>query len=167
VFFPSQLAPINYNVSSERPIEIGGSTIQEEMDMKNKVIGSAAGAVAALLFTCGLTFAKTSHVNLIYVGKAGQLTLAPGTYTVKVNTASTTPEMAFYQNGKLVGTTPVQLVSKNRKNSQTQVYYNAPQEDVRRITQIDLSGWKDTLLFNQAVSSSNHAGQAAQTSPGS
>jgi hypothetical protein len=136
------------------------------MDMKNKVIRAAAGAAIALFFTCGLTFAKTSHVDLIYLGKAGQLTLAPGNYTVKVNTTTTTPQMAFYQNGKLIGTTPVQVVSKNSKNSQTQIYYNAPKDSVRRITQIDLSGWKDKLMFNSPALTANHGG-SGQTSSGS
>jgi hypothetical protein len=117
--------------------------------MKIKFLRSIAGAAVALLFVCGLTFAKTSHVNLMYRGEVGQLTLAPGKYTVRVNTTSTTPEMAFYQNGKLVGRTPVQVVSKSKKNSQTMVYYNAPKNNLRRVTQIDVSGWKDKLVFNK------------------
>ncbi|HTV56744.1 MAG TPA: hypothetical protein VMI06_17735 [Terriglobia bacterium] len=134
--------------------------------MKNKVIRAAAGAAVVLFFSCGLTFAKTSHVNLIYLGKAGQLTLPPGSYRVKVNTTSTTPEMAFYQNGKLIGTTPVRVVTKSSKNSQTQIYYNAPKDNVRRITQIDLNGWKDKLLFKPAAATRNHMGESSQTSSG-
>lgn len=117
------------------------------MNMKNKLIRAVAGAAVALFFVCGLTFAKTSHVNLMYEGEIGHLTLAPGKYKVSVNTTSNTPQMAFYQKGKLVGTTPVKLISKTQKNSQTEVYYNAPKDNVRRITQIDLSGWRDTLKF--------------------
>jgi hypothetical protein len=119
------------------------------MDMKNKLVRSMVGAAVVLLFICGPTFAKTSHVNLIYSGKVGQLTLAPGTYRVKVNTASATPEMAFYRNGKFIGQTPVRVVSEARKNSKTMVYYNAPKDNVRRVTQIDLGGWKDKLVFGR------------------
>jgi hypothetical protein len=123
------------------------------MDMKNKLVRAVAGTAVALFCVCGLTFARTSHVNLMYLGKVGQLTLAPGKYTVKVNPTSATPDMAFYQNGKLVGTTPVTVVSRDHKNSQTEVYYNAPEGKVRPITQIDLGGWKDTLKFNRAQAS--------------
>jgi hypothetical protein len=119
------------------------------MDIKSKLMRSAAGAAVALFFVCGLTFAKTSHVNFIYQGKVGQLTLAPGRYTVRVNTALKSPEMAFYQNGKLIGQTPVRVVSEAKKNSQTMVYYNAPKDNVRRVTQIDVSGWKDKLVFRK------------------
>jgi hypothetical protein len=139
---------------------------KEEMTMKNKLIKAVAGATLVLFCMCGLTFAKSSHVDLIYLGKAGQLTLAPGKYRVKVNTTSPRPEMAFYKNGKLVGTTPVRVVSKTNKNSQTQIYYNAPQDNVRRITQIDLSGWRDKLEFNRTASNGNQMGQSGGTSSG-
>jgi hypothetical protein len=117
-----------------------------DVEMKSKILRSAAGAVVALFFVCGPIFAKTSHVDFIYLGKVGQLTLAPGKYTVRLNRASATPEMAFYKNGKFIGQTPVRVVSEARKNGQTQVYYNAPKNNVRRVTQIDLSGWKDKLI---------------------
>jgi hypothetical protein len=117
--------------------------------MKNKLIRAVTGAAVALFFVCGLTFAKTSHVNLIYPGEVGNLTLASGTYKVSVNSSSSAPQMTFYQNGKLVGTTPVELVSEAKKNSETQVYYNAPKDNVRRVTEMDISGWKDKLLFNK------------------
>lgn len=118
--------------------------------MQTKFVKGVAGATVALFLLCGLTFARTSHVSLIYRGEAGNITLFPGTYKVSVNTSSSAPQVAFYQNGKLVGTTPVEVVSRARKNSQTEVYYSAPKDNVRRITQIDLSGWKDILMFKKA-----------------
>jgi hypothetical protein len=137
---------------------------KEKIEMKNKLIRATAGAAVALFFVCGLTFAKSNHVDLIYSGKVGQLTLAPGKYTVKVDTTSPRPEMAFYRNGKLVGKTAVNVVSSN-KHSQTQVYYNAPKDNVRRVTQIDLSGWKDKLMFNRTASG-NSVGSSGAVSSG-
>lgn len=119
------------------------------MDIKNKLIRSVAGAAVALVFMCAPTFAKTSHVNLLYTSRMGQLTLVPGNYSVKVNTASPVSQMEFYINGKFIGQTPVRVVSEPTKNSQTMVYYSAPKDNVRRVTQIDLSGWKDKLVFRK------------------
>lgn len=119
-------------------------------NMKNKLATLLLGTATAVLFVCGLTFAKSSHVNLIYKGQiANSLTLSPGNYRVVVDNHSARPEATFYQNGNLIGTVPVKIVPESRKNSQTEVYYSAPQHNVRRITQIDLSGWKEKLIFGK------------------
>lgn len=123
--------------------------------MNNKLFRSLTGAAVALFFVCGLTFAKSSHINLIYRGQIGHssVTLLPGKYKVSVDNPSSTPQMSFYQDGKLVGTAPVKLVTEANKNSQTEVFYSAPKDGVRHISQIDISGWRDRLMFNKAPSS--------------
>ncbi len=103
-----------------------------------------------------MTFAKSSNVNIIYKGQiANGLILPPGNYRVVVNNQSATPEASFYQNGNLIGTTPVKVVPESRKNSQTEVYYSAPQDNIRRITQIDFSGWKEKLIFGKTHNPAN------------
>lgn len=117
--------------------------------MRNKLVKPLVGITAALFFLCGMTFAKSSNISLIYRGEIGNnLTLAPGTYRMVVNNHSQTPKVAFYQNGKLVGEAPVKLVSEAKKANQTEVFYSAPHNGTRNITQIDPSGWKDELVFS-------------------
>jgi hypothetical protein len=124
--------------------------------MKNKLVTLSLGTAVALVFVCGLTFAKSSNLNIIYKGKiANGLTLSPGNYRVVVDNHSATPEVSFYQNGALVGTAPVKIVHESRKNNQTEVYYSAPQDNVRRITQIDFSGWKEKLIFGKTHNPAN------------
>ncbi|MGH9328715.1 MAG: hypothetical protein ACRD2B_18770 [Terriglobia bacterium] len=116
--------------------------------MRQKILTYATGVSVALLFVCGMTFAKSSNVNLIYRAQLGNnLVLAAGKYHVVVNKKSQTPDVAFYQNGKLVGKTPVKIVSEAKKNNQTEVFYNSPHNNVRHISQIDFSGWHSKLMF--------------------
>lgn len=116
--------------------------------MRNKALTYISGLMVALFFVCGATFAKSSNVNLIYTGKFGnQLVLPPGKYKVEVNKKSPTPQAEFYQNGKLMGTTAVKVVPQVSKNQQTEVYYGSPQDNVRKVSQIDFSGWKAKLMF--------------------
>ena len=115
-----------------------------------KVVKPLIGITTALFFVCGLGLAKSSNISLIYRGQVGNLTLAPGSYRVVVNNHSQTSKAAFYQDGQLVGTAPVKLVAESGKNSQTEVFYSAPHDSVRPITQIDPSGWKEKLMFSHS-----------------
>ncbi|MGH9471065.1 MAG: hypothetical protein ACRD1N_12080 [Terriglobia bacterium] len=124
--------------------------------MRNKPLTYFSGLLVALFFVCGLTFAKSSSVNLIYRAKVGNnLVLPVGKYKVTVNKQAPAPQAEFYQDGKLVGTTPVKVVSQSSKNNQTEVFYGAPHNDVRNISQIDFSGWRAKLVFG------THATQGA------
>lgn len=125
--------------------------------MKNRLLTYFTGMSAALLFVCGLSFAKASNVNLIYRAQVGKdLVLAPGNYRVVVNPQSKTSDAAFYQDGKLVGKAPVKVVSEAKKNSQTEVFYGSPHNNVRHISQMDLNGWHDKLIFGRS-----HSGKTA------
>ncbi|MGH9444736.1 MAG: hypothetical protein ACRD3O_03290 [Terriglobia bacterium] len=122
--------------------------------MKHTVLKSVIGAAAALFFVCGMTFAKTSNISVMYRAELGHhLTLAPGHYKMSVSTLSGTHRAAFFQNGKLVGTAPVKVVSEAKKNDQTMVFFSAPHNDLRNITQIDVSGWRNKLLFSKSHAS--------------
>jgi hypothetical protein len=116
--------------------------------MKSTFVKSAVGAAAALVLVCGMSFGKTKNVNIMYPSEIGNhLTLAPGQYKMSVSTLAGTQRAAFFQNGKLVGTAPVNVVNEVKKNGQTMVFFGSPQGNVRPITQIDVSGWKDKLMF--------------------
>lgn len=112
---------------------------------------AASGAMLASLLLCGAAFAKTHNVNVLYAAKVGShLKLAPGNYRVAINNRSQSPEAAFYKHGKLVGEAPVKLVSKSRKIGRTEVYYGSLSGATRPITQIEMSGWRNSLVFGKS-----------------
>lgn len=120
--------------------------------MKRKmVVKSLLGAAVAVVFATGLVFAKGENINIIYRGQIGSnLTLAPGNYKMAVNAASQNPAATFYKNGEVVGTAPVKIVAEANKNSQTEIFYSTPESHVRQITEIDLSGKRDRLVFKHS-----------------
>lgn len=120
--------------------------------MTNKlVLKSLLGAAVALVFAGGMLFAKGENINLIYRGRIdNHLTLAPGNYKMDVTTAAQHPEAIFSQNGKVIGEAPVKVVAEASKNSQTQIYYSSPDNHVRQITQIDVGGKRDHLMFHHS-----------------
>ncbi len=125
--------------------------------MKQKLLTYFTGVSIALLFVCGLTFAKASTVSIVYRAQIGKtLVLSPGNYRVVVNPQSEMSTAAFYQNGKLMGKASVRVVSEAKKNSQTEVFYGSPHNDVRNVSQIDFNGWRDELLF-----AGSHSGNTA------
>lgn len=106
--------------------------------------------VVSLLF-CGVTFARSHSVNVLYSARIGsQLRLAPGNYNLVINNHSQKPEAAFYKDGKLIGTAPVKLVSEARKISQTEIEYGSLSGSFRPITQIEINGWRDKLVFGNS-----------------
>ncbi len=122
--------------------------------MSRTVITSIFAAAIAIISAAGLTFAKSSSVSLMYAGKIGNhLTLKPGHYKIMLNDNAKAPEVAFYQGRKLVGQTPVKLVTEQKKADQTAVYYSAPHNNVRKVTEIDLNGWNQKLMFPSGTGS--------------
>ena len=118
------------------------------------VITSIFAAAIAIISATGLTFAKSNSVNLMYAGKIGNhLTLKPGQYKIMLNDNNKAPEIAFYKGRKLVGQAPVKLVAEQKKTDQTAVYYSAPHNNVRKVTEIDMNGWNHKLMFPSATGS--------------
>jgi hypothetical protein len=117
--------------------------------MKNKLFQTILGAAIALFVLSGMSFAKTSNVQLMYSSQVrSNLTLPAGKYRVVVNNnAAGSQQVAFYRQGKLYGKTSATIVPNAKKNSQTEVFYGAPHNNLRKISQIEFSGWKDTLKF--------------------
>jgi hypothetical protein len=126
--------------------------------MKTKISKTTLGAIVAVLLVSGMAFARRSH-NADSRGRSAGVdiewsamipngpSLSQGHYKVTLNTQSGSPELEFYQDGKLVGQAPVTLVPESMKNEQTQVYYNNGNEGDRTITEFDLSGWREKLVF--------------------
>ncbi|MGH9357179.1 MAG: hypothetical protein ACRD10_13710 [Terriglobia bacterium] len=112
---------------------------------------AASGAIVASLLLCGMTFAKSSNVNFLYRAQVGShLTLAPGAYKVVVNNRPQATEASFYKDGQLAGKVPVRLVSEGQKISRTEIYYGAPSGQSRPVTEIEINGWKNKLVFGNS-----------------
>ena len=119
------------------------------------VVTSIFATAVAIISVSAMTFAKSSSVSLMYAGKIGNhLTLKPGNYKIMVNNNNKTSEVAFYKGRKLVGQVPVKLVAEQKKTDQTAVYYSAPHNNVRKVTEIDLNGWNQKLMFPSSMGSS-------------
>ena len=102
----------------------------------------------AVVLSAGLAAAKTNTVQLPYATKIGNgSVLNAGSYRVALVNSSKTPELAFYQGGKQVAEAPVKLVSVPKKNSETQVIYDESHKNSNVMTEIDLDGWNQNMVF--------------------
>jgi len=120
--------------------------------MKHNCVTAFLGACIVALFAVSLGLAKTTTktIQIVYPARIADGTvLKPGTYRVKLNTASQTPTLDFYQNGRQVAQAPVKLVSEQAKNTQTQVLYNAGGK-TEVITEIDFNGSNQRMLLADA-----------------
>jgi hypothetical protein len=98
----------------------------------------------------GRSSKKSADVDIYQTGRIrGGPTLQSGEYKVVLNNNSTTPEIGFYQNGKLVAEVPAKLVDQGQKINETKVYYDTTGADTQVITQMDLSGWRKKVVFGK------------------
>ncbi len=131
--------------------------------MNTKWNRSAIAAAAVLLFAAGAASAKflrlsksTNKSANIEISQQARLgngpELQPGSYKVTLVSNSNSPEVAFYQNGKLVAQVPVQLVGGGNKFNQTEIHSNT---DTHEIIEMRLEGWNQRLIFIDADTSTN------------
>jgi hypothetical protein len=126
--------------------------------VKAKVPKSILTTIAAVCFAGSMAFAgfpsyhhssqKSATVDIDQATKIpGGPTLQPGTYRVALLTASSVPEVGFYQHGKLVGQAPVKLVDQGKKISETEIHADTKPDRTQVLTEMDLSGWTQKLMF--------------------
>jgi hypothetical protein len=85
--------------------------------------------------------------KIIYASRIANGTeLQPGTYKVELTPNASSPELIFYQEGKLVAKAPVTLVNEGKKIDQTEIQYNTA-ADQHVITEIDVHGWRQEIKF--------------------
>jgi hypothetical protein len=120
-------------------------------------------AATGILVAASMAFAKfpsfdlgrsskkpSANVTIIQTALLpGGPTLQSGKYKVALNNSSPTPEIGFYQNAKLVAQVPAKLVEQGKKFDVTEVYYDTRGADTQVITQMDLSGWREKILFGK------------------
>lgn len=127
-------------------------------DMVNKSMLVAAGILIAASvgfakfpsFDFGRSSKKSANVEIIQEARiSGGPTLQSGEYKVALTNNSSTPEIGFYRNGKLVAQVPAKLVDQGKKIDETKVYYDTRGTNTDVITQMDLRGWREKVLFGK------------------
>jgi len=130
--------------------------------MKKNVVNKSMLAAIGILVAASMGFAKfrlldfghssnkSADVEIIQTARIpGGPTLHAGEYRVVLNNTSTTPQIGFYQDGKLVAQVPAKLVDQGKKISQTEVMYDTRDANNQLIMEMDLGGWTDKVFFGQ------------------
>jgi hypothetical protein len=126
--------------------------------MQRVVSKSILASIVSLAFVASIASAKwgfghssekSANVELT---QSAQLpngpTLQAGTYKMALLSDSTTPQVGFYQDGKLVGQATGQVVDQNQKSPDTEVHFNTA-GGTATVTEIDVSGWTKRIEFGQ------------------
>ena len=105
--------------------------------MNKDVLNKSMLAAAGILVAASMAFAKFPSLDFGHSSKKsanveidqtaripGGPTLQSGEYKVVLNNNSTTPEIGFYQNGKLVAQVPAKLVDQGKKFDETAISYD-------------------------------------------
>jgi hypothetical protein len=129
--------------------------------MRKDMVNKSMLAVAGMLVAASMAFAKSPTLDLprssqksadvtIYsmTRISGGPTLQSGEYKVVSNNNSATPEIGFYQNGKLVAKVPAKLVDRGKEFDDTAFYYDAKGASLA-MSEMDLNGWREAVLFGQ------------------
>ena len=130
--------------------------------MKKDVVNKSMLPAAGILVAASLAFAKFPSLDLGRSSKKsvsveidqtarilGGPTLQSGEYKVVLNNNSPTPEIGFYQKGKLVAQVPAKLVEQGKKFDKTAIHYDTRGANTQVITEMDLDGWKEEVVFGQ------------------
>ena len=129
--------------------------------MKLRVPKSILTTMVVVSFAGSMAFAgfpgyhhssqKSAMVDIAQATKIpGGPTLQPGTYRVTLLSASSVPEVEFYQHGKLVGQAPIKLVHQSKKISETEIRADTSPNHTQVLTEMDLSGWTQKLMFEKS-----------------
>ena len=134
-----------------------GETEEMRKDRVNKSMLVAAG----ILVAASMAFAKSPSLDLGSSSQkpaeveifsmtpiSGGPTLPPGKYTVVLSNNSTTPEIAFYQNGKLVAQVPAKLVDQGKEFDENTFSYDSTGAKLT-MSEMDLQGWREKVLFGE------------------
>jgi len=126
------------------------------MEMREKKL--MAGLVAGILATACMGFAHGSSrrqaeraTNVTFANtmkfQSGE-TLPAGTYRMEVPENSTTPDVSFSKDGKVMATARAKVVSQEKKNNNTEVD-SVAQGKVQAVKVIRPQGWEEKLVFGQ------------------
>lgn len=125
--------------------------------MRKRMIISTVAAFVAVPVFASMTLAfswfshsssiKSTDVNIVYSSRlANGQTLKAGKYKLEIPLKTKTPELKFYQHGKLVASVPAQVKKEHRKNQTTEVDYNN-QGNVQYMTEIRPDGLRKAYVI--------------------
>ena len=130
--------------------------------MNKDVVNRSTLVVAGILVAASMAFAKFPSLDIgrsskksadVEIDQAARIpggpTLQSGKYKVVLNNNSTTPEIGFYQNDNLVAQVPAKLVEQGKKFDKTAIHYDTRGANTQVITEMDLDGWKEEVVFGQ------------------
>jgi hypothetical protein len=138
-------------------------------EMQRVISKSIFASIVSLALAASIASAKFPGLGhssqksaTIEIGQTVQVpngpTLQPGTYQVTLLSDSDTPQVGFYQDGKLVGQAAAQVVDQGQKSPDTEVHTNNSGSN-SVVTEIDVSGWTKRIEFGQQLSATNGSGQ--------
>jgi|GEM_PF-1343777 len=114
----------------------------------------AAPIASAKLFNSSHSDHKSANVDFLYAARLGNgPEIQPGTYRITIMDDSTSPKVGFYQNGKLVAETSVKLVTEPKRIQQTEIFYNGQNKKNEVVTQLEVSGWTQKVVFSNTNAS--------------
>ena len=125
--------------------------------MRKRMIFSTVAAIVVVPLFASMTLAfswfshsssvKSTDVNIVYSARlANGQTLKAGNYRLEIPLKTKTPELRFYQHGKLVASVPAQVKKERRKNQTTEIDYNN-QNNVRHMTEIRPDGLRKAFVI--------------------
>jgi len=137
--------------------------------MQRVVSRSIVASIVSLAFVAGIASAKWGFGHSSEKAATVELTqkarvpngptLQPGTYKVELLSDSATPQVGFYQSGKLVGQAAAEVVNQNQKSPDTEVHLNTAGQNAV-VTEIDVSGWTKRIEFGrQGSGGSSQSGE--------
>ena len=119
----------------------------------------AASIASAKFPGLGHSSQKSATIDIVQTAQVPNgPTLQPGTYKVSLLGDSATPQVEFYQDGKLVGQAAAQLVEQGQKSPDTEVHTHTS-GSTSVVTEIDVNGWTKKIEFGQQLSASNGSDQ--------
>lgn len=131
--------------------------------MKNRISQTLLIAATTLFLSTAAAFpllgsARSGSLDLAHAAQvANGPNLPAGHYRVELAQNTSKPEVLFYRQGKLVAQAPTaQLVERTKKSDMNKVYFNTA-SGKRVITQLDLKGWTQNIVFNSPNKGSTSA----------
>ena len=128
--------------------------------MRRGLVSSFVLAAAALPLFAAFSFGfswfshnssiKSTNVDIVYNVKleSGKV-LQQGSYRLEIPLNTKTPNLKFFQNGKLVATAPARVKSETHKADSTEIHYRH-EGKTQYITEVVPGGMKEALVLTKS-----------------
>jgi hypothetical protein len=131
------------------------------LNVRNRFVLSLILAAVAVPLFANLTFGlswfshnssmKSTNVDVVYkTNLANGSTLQPGEYKLEIPLNTKTPELKFFQNGRLVASVPAHVKTEARKASSTEIDYKSKGQ-AHFMTEVRPGGLHEALVLTNAA----------------